>query len=283
MGVLASVTGLFAGLALAKGLFRLFAAVGFTLPNSGIVFGTTTIVIALAAGIVVTLLASLRPAIRATRVPPIAAVREGATLPESRFARYRTLGSLALAALGFASLLWGLFGPNLGTKPILIYMGIGALLVFVGVAMLSVRVVGPLVVTVAPPIRWLLSVAWLFFLFVLPLGWLYLLYHRLRYRSWPTFFDRSSSAALARDNARRNPQRTASTAAALMIASCTRHTGFGARSGHHDELPERGQQHLAERGLCDHGAEQLHADPAHRGRGGGEEPDRRGGRQRADR
>jgi putative ABC transport system permease protein len=217
MGVLASVTGLFAGLALAKGLFRLFDAVGFTLPNSGIVFGTTTIVIALAAGIVVTLLASLRPAIRATRVPPIAAVREGATLPESRFARYRTLGSLALAALGFASLLWGLFGPNLGTKPILIYMGVGALLIFVGVAMLSVRVVGPLVVAVAPPIRWLLAAAWVVFLFVSPLGWIYQLYHRLRYRSWPTYFDRSSSAALARDNARRNPQRTASTAAALMI------------------------------------------------------------------
>jgi putative ABC transport system permease protein len=217
MGVLASVTGLFAGLGLAKGLFRLFDAVGFTLPNSGIVFGTTTIVIALAAGIVVTLLASLRPAIRATRVPPIAAVREGAMLPESRFAPYRTLGSLALAALGFASLLWGLFGPNLGTKPILIYMGLGALLVFFGVAMLSVRVVRPLVVTVAPLIRWLLSAAWLVFLFVLPLGWLYLLYHRLRYRTWPTFVDRSSSAALARDNAGRNPQRTASTAAALMI------------------------------------------------------------------
>ena len=41
-------------------------------------------------GILVTLLASLRPAVRATRVPPIAAVREGATLPESRFARFRT-------------------------------------------------------------------------------------------------------------------------------------------------------------------------------------------------
>ena len=39
--------------------------------------------------------ASLRPALRATRVPPIGAVREGATLPESRFARFRTPGSLA--------------------------------------------------------------------------------------------------------------------------------------------------------------------------------------------
>ena len=81
VGVLASVVGLFAGLGLAKGLFKLFDAVGFTLPNSGLVFQTRTIVVALLVGIVVTLLASLRPAIRATRVPPIAAVREGATLP----------------------------------------------------------------------------------------------------------------------------------------------------------------------------------------------------------
>ena len=36
IGVLASVVGLFLGLALAKGLFALFSAVGFTLPNSGL-------------------------------------------------------------------------------------------------------------------------------------------------------------------------------------------------------------------------------------------------------
>ena len=81
VGAVASVVGLFLGLALAKGLFWLFDAVGFTLPNSGLLFETRTIVVSLLVGILVTLLASLRPAIRATRVPPIAAVREGATLP----------------------------------------------------------------------------------------------------------------------------------------------------------------------------------------------------------
>ena len=81
MGVLASIVGVFVGLALAKGLFKLFDAVGFTLPNNGLVVETRTIVVALLVGIIVTLLASLRPALRATRVPPIAAVREGATLP----------------------------------------------------------------------------------------------------------------------------------------------------------------------------------------------------------
>ncbi|HEV8178834.1 MAG TPA: ABC transporter permease, partial [Gaiellaceae bacterium] len=59
VGTLASIIGLFLGLALAKGLFRLFDAVGFTLPNSGIIFARSTAIIALVAGIVVTLLASL--------------------------------------------------------------------------------------------------------------------------------------------------------------------------------------------------------------------------------
>jgi putative ABC transport system permease protein len=183
MGILASVIGLFAGLGLAKGLFRLFDAVGFTLPNSGIVFGTTTIVIALAAGIVVTVFASLRPALRATRVPPIAAVREGSVLPESRFARFRTIGSILLTSVGFASLLWGLFGPGLGTAPVLIFMGFGALLVFFGVAMLSVRLIRPLAGALG----------------------------------WPATRIGGVAGVLARDNARRNPQRTASTASALMI------------------------------------------------------------------
>jgi putative ABC transport system permease protein len=183
MGVLASITGLVLGLGLAKLLFRLFDAVGFTLPNSGIVFSTSTVVIALTAGIVVTVLASLRPALRATRVPPIAAVREGATLPVSRLARFRTLGSAILTVVGFAALLWGLFGSNLGTKAVLAWMGVGAVCVFFGVALLSVRIIQPLA------------------------GLL----------GWPAVRIGGAAGALARDNARRNPQRTASTAAALMI------------------------------------------------------------------
>src|SRR5207342_2617828 len=98
VGILASVLGLFLGLGLANVLFSLFDAVGLTLPHTGLVFETRTIVVSLLVGILVTLAASLRPAIRATRVPPIAAVREGATLPESRFARYRSIASVLLAA-----------------------------------------------------------------------------------------------------------------------------------------------------------------------------------------
>jgi putative ABC transport system permease protein len=183
MGTLASIVGLFTGLALAKGLFSLFDAVGFTLPNNGLTLETRTVIVALLVGIVVTLLASLRPALRATRVPPIAAVREGATLPESRWARFRLPAAIVLTLIGFGGLLVGLFVPDLGTGQILLYMLGGALLVFIGIALLSVRLIGPL--------------AW-------ALG-------------WPATKLGAAAGALARDNSRRNPQRTASTASALMI------------------------------------------------------------------
>jgi putative ABC transport system permease protein len=183
IGAIAAVIGLFAGLALAKGLFALFNAVGFTLPNNGLTFETRTVVVSLLVGVLVTLLASLRPALRATRVPPIAAVREGATLPESRFARFRLPASIVLAGLGFGGLLWGLFAPGLGTAGVLFFMLGGTLLVFFGIALLSVRLVAPLA------------------------GGL----------GWPATKIGGTAGLLARENAQRNPQRTASTASALMI------------------------------------------------------------------
>ena len=183
MGVLASVVGLFLGLALGKGLFKLFDAVGFTLPNNGLTFETRTIVVALVVGVLVTLLASLRPALRATRVPPIAAVQEGAVLPPGRFHRYRPVGAWGTAILGFAALLYGLFGSNLGTTQVLLWMGVGALLIFVGVALVASHLVVPMA----------------------------------RILGWPATQIGGAAGSLARDNARRNPQRTASTAAALMI------------------------------------------------------------------
>ena len=119
IGALASVVGLFLGLGLAKGLFSLFDAGRLHVAEQRPHFATRTIVVSILVGVLVALIASLRPAIRATRVPPIAAVREGATLPPSRFARYRTLGSILLTAAGFAALLYGLFGSGLSTTGIL--------------------------------------------------------------------------------------------------------------------------------------------------------------------
>ncbi|HVM69889.1 MAG TPA: FtsX-like permease family protein, partial [Gaiellaceae bacterium] len=183
MGLAASLVGLAAGYGLARGLTALFDAMGLELPRGETVFAGGTVAVALVTGTVVTVLAGLAPALRATRVPPIAAVREGATLPESRLARFRTAGSLVTIAVGFASLAYGLFGDDLGTTQLLAWMGLGALLVFVGVALFSQRLVVPLVAALGWPARRIGGVA----------------------------------GKLARDNARRNPQRTASTAAALMI------------------------------------------------------------------
>jgi putative ABC transport system permease protein len=183
VGVMASVVGLFLGLGLAKLLFWLFDLVGFTLPNTGLLFQARTIVVALLVGVLVTLVASLRPAIRATRVPPIAAVREGATLPESRLARFRTPGAILLALAGFAALIFGLFGSGLGTTAILLFMGLGALLIFFGVALFASKLV-PALAT---------------------------------FLGWPTARIGGAAGGLARGNSKRNPQRTASTAAALMI------------------------------------------------------------------
>ena len=183
VGVLASLVGLAVGVGLAKALFWLFDAVGFTLPNSGLILTRTAVVLALASGIVVTLVASLRPAFRATRVPPIAAVREGATMPPSRLAPLRVPASILLTLLGFAALTWALFGPDLGTTALLIWLGLGALMIFLGVALLAERLVQPLARTLGWPLQ--------------ELG--------------------GAAGALARSNAQRNPQRTASTASALMI------------------------------------------------------------------
>jgi ABC-type antimicrobial peptide transport system permease subunit len=309
VGVVASVVGLFLGLLLAKGLFQLFDAVGFTLPNAGLVLEPRAVAIALTAGILVTLLASVYPGLRATTVPPIAAVREGAVLPGEPLDRIRsnrlgvlvtgvgaavgavavsatpvntfltvvlailglvltlfgvalfpsrTLGALVSCALGFAALLYGLFVPDLGTTSVLLWMGIGVLLLFFGVARVTTRLIPRLAVLMSPVARWavflLALVFWPFFtlpywllrygawgpgsvgarvlafiggavinpllLVIVLIMWLRRAVTRWR-PEWPMEFpgvvpDRSTTHVGA-ENARRNPQRTASTAAALMI------------------------------------------------------------------
>ena len=118
MGLIASLVGLFLGLALATGLFKLFDAVGFTLPNNGLLFSPRTIIVSLLLGIIVTLIASVFPAIRATRVPPIAAVREGATIPPGRFARFRTPVAAVITVLGFGLLALGPLRPRARHDPV---------------------------------------------------------------------------------------------------------------------------------------------------------------------
>ena len=88
IGLLASTIGLLLGFGIAKGLLVLFSAMGVDLPEGKTVFAFSTVLISLVVGTAITLLATIVPARRATRVPPIAAVREGSTLPASRFAAH---------------------------------------------------------------------------------------------------------------------------------------------------------------------------------------------------
>ena len=183
IGFLASLVGLFLGLALAAGLNEVFVAFGIDLPSSGTVFATRTIVVSLIVGTAVTVIAGIVPALRATRVAPIAAVREGATPPAGRFARLAPAFAVLLVVGALVPVLLGMFWSGLGTGAGLGLIGLGVVLLFVGIALVSARLVQPIAALVGT-----VSVR---------IG--------------------GAPGQLARENATRNPGRTASTAAALMI------------------------------------------------------------------
>jgi len=216
VGILASIAGLLFGFGLAIGLMRLFEKLGLELPKNAMVIEPRTVIVSLVVGTLVTLIASARPAFRATRVPPIAAVREGATLPPSRFHRFRTPGSLALATLGFFLLLAGLFANGLTTKEILLAIGGGAVFVFIGVSLVIARVVKPIARIVSPvgtgAVTLLSIVVWPFSF----LSWLVKLALGRR-PEFPGLKPDRVMNHLALENSGRNPERTASSAAALMI------------------------------------------------------------------
>ena len=182
IGVLGALIGLAGGYAIAVGLNALFVAIGIDLPTTGLVTKTRTIVVSLLIGIGVTLVSSLVPALRSTRVPPIAAM-QSIEIPRSR---RRGFAYAALAALlglaGLALLLAGLFGgADGGTAAGL--MGGGAVGMILGVSLFSPRLVRPLASIAGRPLEMV----------------------------------RRLTGRLARENTQRNPARTAVTAAALMI------------------------------------------------------------------
>jgi len=178
VGVVAAVAGLLGGIALAFGVTLAFEAAGADLPSSTLVVRAPTVALALGTGLVITLLASVIPAVQATRVPPLAALRDVA-VDRAGASRVRLgAGVLAVAVGGWSlSEAWRAEEPSLGT------VGLGAVLVLVGAI-----VIGP--VLAEPTVRALGA--------GLP---------RLR----------GITGVLATENAARSPKRTSATASALLI------------------------------------------------------------------
>lgn len=178
IGVVASVIGVGFGILVALGLEDLFNSFGFNLPSAPLQIEPRSIIVALAVGIGVTIAACLRPAIRASRVPPIAALREVSM--EHPHGVRRLIVAIAVTAVGVGLVLAGLFGGR-GNPYVL--LGAGALLVFIGAALLTEQVARPLARLIGLPFLVLGRVA----------------------------------GRLGRANAMRNPARTAQTATALTI------------------------------------------------------------------
>ncbi|MGD0089732.1 MAG: NPCBM/NEW2 domain-containing protein, partial [Planctomycetota bacterium] len=101
LGVAGSAVGLFAGIGLAPALDGLFKAFGADLPDNGTVLETRTVIVSLGVGIVITMLAGFFPALRATRVPPMAAMREGVQIPPRELTESVVLRRAGLLAVVF--------------------------------------------------------------------------------------------------------------------------------------------------------------------------------------
>src|SRR6266508_4120395 len=179
VGLAASVTGLAAGFLLAMGLQGLLKVFGIDLPSTTLQLLPRTIIAAFAVGVGTTLVSSIMPAFRASRVPPVSALLESQPV-EYRGSPKRTVTGLVVTALGVGLLMFGLLG---GAANAAAMVGLGAATVFFGVAVLSPLIVRPVARFLGAPLNKISKI----------------------------------SGKLGRENAMRNPKRTASTAAALMI------------------------------------------------------------------
>jgi len=180
VAAVASVAGAALGLLLAKGLAVLLSSFGLSLPISGLKLPVAELAVAVGVGVAMTVVASLAPAYRATRVAPIQALRDPAPEPV-RFSSRRLATGLLVTVAAVAALVAGVSG-GAGIAA----AAVGAAGCFIGVTVLAPLTVRPLAFLAAAPMVWL-----------------------------PGRLGRIGR--LARGNTIRNPKRTSATAAALMI------------------------------------------------------------------
>jgi putative ABC transport system permease protein len=180
LGMVASLLGLAGGVAIVAVLKAMLAAFGLDLPAGGLVLKPSTVVISLVVGFVVTVVSAVGPAVRASRVPPLAAMRDVAIDTAAR-SRVRLVLGVIITLLGVGATFSALAGG--GGSNALFTAGSGVLLVLVGTIVLGPVVAGPLGRLIGVPLS--------------------------RFRG--------VTGRLAQQNSARNPKRTANTAAALLI------------------------------------------------------------------
>jgi putative ABC transport system permease protein len=144
VGLLASVGGIAAGMGLALGLLALMDAIGLTTPASPLVLDASTVAITLAVGVAATLVASLAPAVRASRVAPLAALRDVA-VDRSATSRRRAVAGAVVTGAGIALTIVGATGEAL------LPTGLGALATLVGVVVLGPVVARPAAAVLGAP------------------------------------------------------------------------------------------------------------------------------------
>ncbi len=177
LGIFGSLLGLGVGILLAQGLKAVFGAAGLDIAG-GLPVHTRTIVVSLLIGTVVTTLSSVLPAVRASRVAPIAALRDDVVAPAGGVFRRGLIGGV-IALVGLVALVPGVTQDDVNWP----LVGLGAALLTIGLLVAAPATTRPVIRIVASP-------------FVLIAG---------------------TVGRLARENSLRNPRRTATTASALMI------------------------------------------------------------------
>jgi putative ABC transport system permease protein len=185
ISIIASAAGAVGGVGLALLIRAAFEANAVPLPPGPLDVAPTAIALGVLTGVAVTAGAALVPALKAAQVSPVEAMREGFVPPGRRALRSRLLIGGPLSAVGVTAMAAGLFAPLPESAPDAVwFVGAGAVLLFVGVAVLAAVVARPVAGLLGRPAAAVGAVA----------------------------------GALARENAMRSPRRTGLTASALMIS-----------------------------------------------------------------
>jgi putative ABC transport system permease protein len=149
IGLLAAVLGLAAGVGVGVGLAYLFSTFAGGLALAPVGVPLAAVLSALIVGVVVTVVAAVLPALRAARIPPVAAMQDVAT-PDRPLTKVTVTGAV-IGALGASALGVGLYADTSNTLTAIL---VGVLLTFVGIALLTPVISKPVVAVLGRLFSW---------------------------------------------------------------------------------------------------------------------------------